>query len=267
MASTYSPALRLELMATGDQSGTWGDTTNTNLGTLLEQAITGYLSVAQGDVANLTLTEVNGGTDQARNAVVEITGALTATRNVVVQTAEKLYTIKNSTTGGFSIVAKTTAGTGISVTHGTGTVTIAATGGAATDGWTKYALSYTDFSVAARVKNVNLLSLGSADFVEFAVIQVQTAFAGPGLGSFNMVLQRDGGSTVDMTDACSGLAVGNMEQVGASGRNGPNGIGLDETATPAGATTFRVRASGTGVDFNLLTAGDVWIWIKTSALP
>lgn len=118
MASTYSPALRLELMATGDQSGTWGDTTNTNLGTLLEQAITGYLSVAQGDVANLTLTTTDGASDQARNAVVEITGALTATRNVVVQTAEKLYTIKNSTTGGFSIVAKTTAGTGISIPPG-----------------------------------------------------------------------------------------------------------------------------------------------------
>jgi hypothetical protein len=118
MASSPSPSLRLELMATGDQSGTWGDTTNTNLGTLLEQAITGYLSVAQGDVANLTLTTTNYATDQARNAVIEVTGALTATRNVVVQTAEKLYTIKNSTTGGFSIVAKTSAGTGISIPPG-----------------------------------------------------------------------------------------------------------------------------------------------------
>lgn len=118
MASTPSASLRLELMATGDQSGTWGDTTNTNLGTLLEQAITGYLSVAQGDVANLTLTTTNYATDQARNAVVEVTGALTATRNVVVQTAEKLYTIKNSTTGGFSLVVKTSGGTGISVPPG-----------------------------------------------------------------------------------------------------------------------------------------------------
>lgn len=118
MASTYSPSLRLELMATGDQSGTWGTTTNTNLGTLLEQSITGYLSVAQGDIADLTLTEVNGGTDQARNAVVRVTGALTATRNVVVQTAEKLYTIINATSGGFSIVAKTSAGTGISIPPG-----------------------------------------------------------------------------------------------------------------------------------------------------
>lgn len=118
MASTYSPALRLELMATGDQSGTWGDTTNTNLGTLLEQAITGYLSVAQGDVANLTLTTTNGASDQARNAVVRITGALTATRNVVIQTAAKLYTIANDTTGGFSIVVKTSGGTGVSVPPG-----------------------------------------------------------------------------------------------------------------------------------------------------
>lgn len=118
MASTYSTSLRLELMATGDQSGTWGDTTNTNLGTLLEQAITGYLSVAQGDVANLTLSTVNGGSDQARNAVVKITGALTATRNVVVQTANKMYTLNNATTGGFSIVAKTAAGTGVSIPPG-----------------------------------------------------------------------------------------------------------------------------------------------------
>lgn len=115
MASTYSTSLRLELMATGDQSGTWGTTTNTNLGTLLEQAITGVLSVAQGDVANLTLTTVNGGSDQARNAVVNLTGALTAQRNVVVQTANKLYLIKNSTTGGFSIIAKTAAGTGVTI--------------------------------------------------------------------------------------------------------------------------------------------------------
>jgi hypothetical protein len=119
MASTYSSSLRLELMATGDQSGTWGDTTNTNLGTLLEQAITGVLSVAQGDVANLTLTTVNGGSDQARNAVVNVTGALTAQRNVVVQTANKLYLIKNSTTGGFSIVAKTASGTGVTIVNGT----------------------------------------------------------------------------------------------------------------------------------------------------
>jgi hypothetical protein len=106
-------------MATGDQSGTWGDTTNTNLGTLLEQAITGVLSVAQGDVANLTLTSLDGASDQARNAVVNLTGAMTAGRNVVVPTANKLYLIKNSTTGGFAVTVKTAAGTGVLIPPGT----------------------------------------------------------------------------------------------------------------------------------------------------
>lgn len=114
MTSTYSTSLRLELMATGDQSGTWGDTTNTNLGTLLEQAITGVLSVAEGDTT-LTLSTVNGGSDQARNAVINLTGAMTANRNVVVQTANKLYLVKNSTTGGFSVVVKTAAGSGVTI--------------------------------------------------------------------------------------------------------------------------------------------------------
>lgn len=118
MASTYSPSLRLELMATGDQSGTWGDTTNTNLGTLLEQAITGYLTTAQGDVANKTLTSLNGATDEARNMVVNMTGALTAARNVVVPTAKKIYLFRNSTTGGFALTIKTAAGTGVAVAAG-----------------------------------------------------------------------------------------------------------------------------------------------------
>lgn len=117
MASTYSTSLRLELMATGDQSGTWGDTTNTNLGTLLEQAITGYLSKAMAD-ADQTLTNLNGASDEARNAVLNLTGALTAARNVVVPTANKTYLVRNSTTGNFPVTVKTSAGTGVAVYPG-----------------------------------------------------------------------------------------------------------------------------------------------------
>jgi hypothetical protein len=118
MASSFSTDLRLELMATGDQTGTWGDTTNTNLGTLLEQAIAGVLSVAQGDVANLTLTTNNGASDQARNAVLKITGALTANRNVVVPAVNKVYLAINATSGGFSLTFKTPSGTGVTVPSG-----------------------------------------------------------------------------------------------------------------------------------------------------
>jgi hypothetical protein len=67
MTSTYSPNLKLTLMGTGDQSGTWGDTTNTNLGTLVEEAIAGYTTQAlTGASATTTLTIPDGATSVAR---------------------------------------------------------------------------------------------------------------------------------------------------------------------------------------------------------
>lgn len=118
MASTYSTLLNLELIATGDQNGTWGVTTNTNIGTLIEQAIAGRAAVTHDDTANYTLTVNNGSTDEARQMILNIGGALTAARNVVCPTSSKLYVIKNATTGGYAVTLKTAAGTGISVPNG-----------------------------------------------------------------------------------------------------------------------------------------------------
>jgi len=64
--STYSPSLRIELITTGDQAGTWGNTTNTNLGTLIESAVAGYTSVSVIS-ANQALTALNVAEDQSRN--------------------------------------------------------------------------------------------------------------------------------------------------------------------------------------------------------
>ena len=118
MASTYSPNLRLELIGTGEQQGTWGSTTNTNLGTLLEEAIGGYVSVAVTDGADTTLTTSNGSADQSRNMVINLTGALTATRNVLCPAIEKLYVVKNATTGGFAVTFKVSGKTGVSIPNG-----------------------------------------------------------------------------------------------------------------------------------------------------
>jgi microcystin-dependent protein len=118
MASTYSPNLRLELITTGEQQGTWGSTTNTNLGTLLEEAIGGYVSVTVSDVADTTLTTSNGSADQSRNMVINLAGALTATRNVICPAIEKLYVVKNATTGGQSVVFKVSGQTGVTVPNG-----------------------------------------------------------------------------------------------------------------------------------------------------
>jgi hypothetical protein len=100
MPTTYSTSLRLSLIATGEQAGTWGNTTNTNLGTLLEQAITGYTSISMLD-ANYTLTALNGSSDESRNANIKIDGSttLTATRVVIIPNVNKTYYFWNATAG------------------------------------------------------------------------------------------------------------------------------------------------------------------------
>jgi microcystin-dependent protein len=118
MASTFSPNLRLELIGTGDQQGTWGITTNTNLGTLLEQAIGGYETITVSNVADTTLTTSDGAADQARNMVLNLTGTITAARNVICPAIEKLYVVKNATTGGFAVTFKVTGQTGVSIPNG-----------------------------------------------------------------------------------------------------------------------------------------------------
>lgn len=117
MASTYSSRLRIELIGTGEQSGIWGDTTNTNLGTLIEEAIAGVVTITMAD-ANYTLSEADGATDESRQAVLVLTGTLSAGRNVIAPAEQKVYIVKNSTTGGFATTIKTSGGTGYAVGNG-----------------------------------------------------------------------------------------------------------------------------------------------------
>ncbi len=118
MASTFSTRLRLELIGTGNQSGSWGATTDITIGTIMEEAIAGVASVTHDDTADYTLTANNGTTDEARQAILDIGGALSQARNVVCPTQEKKYTVKNSTTGGFGFTLKTSGGSGILVPNG-----------------------------------------------------------------------------------------------------------------------------------------------------
>jgi len=120
MASTYSPSLKITLMGDGDQAGLWGQTTNTNLGTLLEQAITGVTSITMSD-ANYTLTSFNGVSDEARNAVLVVTGTNNAVRDLVPPVVEKLYVVANNTSGGQAIRVIGATGTGVNIPNGTTT--------------------------------------------------------------------------------------------------------------------------------------------------
>lgn len=123
MASTFS-GLKFELIGSGEQSNTWGNTTNTNIGTAIEQAITGLSNpvFATDATLTLTLTDLLGPALQVPRALVlNVTsvGSLTATREMVVPTIEKQYLVQNNTSGGQSITVKTAAGTGITVPNGT----------------------------------------------------------------------------------------------------------------------------------------------------
>ena len=118
MSSTYSTNLAIELIGTGDQSGAWGTTTNSNLGTLIEQAISGYTTQAITDGADTVLVMSPGASAVARNMVIECTGTLTAARNLVVPANKKLYFIYNNTSGGFAVTVKVSGLTGVSVPNG-----------------------------------------------------------------------------------------------------------------------------------------------------
>ena len=116
--TTYSTSLKLALINDGGEVGLWGQTTNTNLGTLLEQAITGTTSINMAD-ANVTLTSLNGATDQARNQVLILTGTNNAVRDVIPPVVKKTYIVVNNTTGGYAVRVIGSSGTGVLVPNGT----------------------------------------------------------------------------------------------------------------------------------------------------
>lgn len=117
MPSTYSN-LKIQLMATGENNTSWGDVTNVNLGTALEEAIVGSADVTFSS-ANVTLTLTNTNASQtARNLRLRCTGTTGgSTRNLVVPSIEKPYIVQNDCAD--SIVVKTAAGTGVTVIAGT----------------------------------------------------------------------------------------------------------------------------------------------------
>jgi hypothetical protein len=116
MSSTYSTNLALELIGTGDQAGTWGNTTNTNLGTLIEQAISGYVTQAVSTGTDTTITIPNGATGVARNMYIELTGTGGASTNLIVPANKKLYFIFNNASG--AVTVKVSGQTGVSVPAG-----------------------------------------------------------------------------------------------------------------------------------------------------
>lgn len=117
MASTYTTNLKIQEIASGEQSGYWGTTTNTNW-TLIEQAVAGVLTINMAN-ADYTLTNLNGVSDEARNMVIVATGTNSAIRNIIApQNQTKFYVISNNTTGGYAITIGAPSGSVVTIPNG-----------------------------------------------------------------------------------------------------------------------------------------------------
>jgi len=113
MANSTSANLKLTVQATGENSGTWGQITNTNL-LVLEQAIGGYSAITVNETTGATLTFSNGAPSNGKDAVIKLTGTITTNIDVVIpDSVEKTYIIENGTSGAFTVTVKTTSGTGV----------------------------------------------------------------------------------------------------------------------------------------------------------
>jgi hypothetical protein len=113
MASSFSTDLKLELMATGENAGTWGDKTNSNLN-LVQQAIAGYEAIALSDGGTVTLAMTDATLSNARNMILKFTGTLTTASTVTIPDGiEKFYIIDlSAVTGVTNLTIKTASGTG-----------------------------------------------------------------------------------------------------------------------------------------------------------
>ena len=112
MASTFSTDLKIELMATGENSGTWGTKTNSNLD-LVQQAIVGFENIAITST-NTTLLMTDATISPARNAVLRFTGTIAANSTVFVASGiEKTYTLQNATSGAFTLALNQVGGASV----------------------------------------------------------------------------------------------------------------------------------------------------------
>ena len=222
MASTYTTRLRLEKQGDGENPNSWGLRLNQNVFDLVDQAVGGYAVVSVSSV-EVTLTEVDGATDQSRNASLEFAGTLTADVTVLVPEVEKLYFIRENTTGSFGVKLKTNTGSVISLQQSTNILV-------ACDGTQLYKLevptSVSDFtintltatSIDTSVINATLVSAANGTFT--STVSANTVDTSIAIITDATFAGQVVGTPVTLTDATSialDLATGNNFTVTLTG--------------------------------------------------
>ena len=248
MASTYTP-LGVEKMATGENAGTWGTKTNTNL-EIIEQFAGGYTTQAVSDSGDTDLSVSDGSTGATlAHRVIELTGALTGARNVTIPIdVQQMYVLKNSTTGSQAVTFKYVSGTGSSV--------------AFTGGDTSSKIVYGTGSGS----NPNIVDLG---FVTTAGTQTLTnkTLTSPKIGT--SILDTNGNQLALLTATSSAVnevtlanaATGNNPTITASGDDSNIGIALKTK----GSGVIQAEDGG-GTVAAVKIAGKETIWIPAQAM-
>ena len=250
MPSTYSTKYRLELPAYGEKINTWGPIVNSNVGTLLEQAIDGYLSIAMSD-ANLTLSTVNAGDDQSRNKMLRFTGTLSATREVIIPATSRAYMMWNSTTQ--SLTYKTTGGAGVTFPSG-------ARAWVFCDGTDTFELG-----TYARITGGSISGLASIAATDVLRGSVNLADYAQNVitGNYTLVdtdrhrsIYRTGASACALTlpaNATTAFPLGTTVLVAV------DNAASDMTVVPAGGVTLRQAGSATSGTLTLTARSAVWL--------
>jgi len=248
MASTFTD-LGLELMATGENAGTWGTKTNANL-SLIEQLTGGVNSQAVADSGTPTALTISDGalTGTAQQRVIELTGAITGNRIVTFPLlTENFYFIKNGTSGAYTVQLKAASGSGATVTFG------------ATD--KGYKIIYLD-GVAT---NTGLFEVPLGDANEVTLTGTQTltnkTLTSPAIGT--KIADTNGNELLLLT--ATGSAVNEFTLANASTGNGPTLSATGETnvginINPKGTGVFK---SGSGA---VKIAGTETMWVPASAM-
>jgi len=247
MPSTYSPDLRIELIANGEQSGTWGNTTNNNLGALIEDAIAGAATVSV-NTANQALTVLNGAVDQARNAALTLTTLTTANFAVYVPPVTKLYVVTNASAYVATVYASTVAGN-----------TTAAGTGVAIPAGKSVLLRCNGANVVEQMNHVvGNLSVGgvlTANSLDLTV-PLPAAEGGTGLNSY---------TTGDLVYASGATAIAKLADVATGNALISGGIGVAPSYGKIGLTTHVsgvLPAANGGTGISALGAG-VATWLGT----
>lgn len=270
MASTYSN-LKIELIATGEQSGTWGITTNTNLGTALEEAIVGSADVtfASADIT-LSLTDTNA-SQTARNFRLNLTGTSGGARNLIVPAIEKPYIVYNGVAD--TVIVKNATGTGVAVPSGK-TMMVYNDGTNVVD-VTTYASSMTLGSALPVASGGTGLSSGTSGGVLY-YSATGTLASSAALAASALVVGGGAGSAPSTITTGTGVTTALGVNVGTAGAFVVNGgaLGTPSTGTLTNATglplstgvTGTLAATNGGTAQSTYTTGDILYASATNTL-